>query len=207
MMRNIGMTGGIGCGKNTAADIFKELGFFVIDSDEISRKVMQVNGRAYKDVVNHFGRKILNPDKTINRGELGKIVFSDKAAKEKLESIVHPAIFIEEKIMRSNIFAKNSKAVIITHAALMIETESYKNYDALIVITADKDVRIKRIMERDKHISLEYAEKVIANQMNDEDRLEYADFIIDNSGTKAELYSEVKRLYELITQLNYGESH
>lgn len=205
-MRNIGMTGGIACGKNKVAEIFNELGFYTIDSDVTSRKVMEKGMSAYEKTVSFFGKNILDENENIIRKKLGDIVFKDKEKLKILENIVHPAIYEYEKKERSKIYGRDDRAVVITHAALIIESGSYDKYDALIVITCDKDEQIKRVMQRD-NISKEKAENIIACQMPQSERLKYADFIIDNSAGFDELYNEAKRVYNLINQLNYGEKH
>lgn len=205
-MRNIGMTGGIGCGKSKVAEIFESLGFYTIDSDITSRKVMKINEPAYNQIVSYFGEDILDKDKNIIRKKLGNIVFNNKEKLKVLENIVHPAIYEYERKKRAEIYGKDSKAVIITHAALMIESGSYKNYDAVIIVTCNKDVQINRVMQRD-NISMLDAEKIISCQMNQSERLKYADFIIDNSSNIDDLKKEVKRVYNLISEINYGEKH
>lgn len=205
-MRNIGMTGGIGCGKSKVAEIFESLGFYTIDSDITSRKVMEINEPAYNQIVSYFGEDILDKDKNIIRKKLGNIVFNNKEKLKVLENIVHPAIYEYERKKRAEIYGRDSKAVIITHAALMIESGSYKNYDAVIIVTCNKDVQINRVMQRD-NISMLDAEKIISCQMNQSERLKYADFIIDNSSNIDDLKKEVKRVYDLISEINYGEKH
>lgn len=205
-MRNIGLTGGIGCGKSLAATYFEKLGFYTIDSDLISRKVMEKDEDAYKKIVEYFGSDILDNNKNIIRKKLGEIVFSNKEKLKVLESITHPAIFEYEKKIRSSIYGKDNKAVIITHAAKIIESGSYKSFEHLIVVTCNKDIQIKRVMERD-NISYTQAENIINNQLSDEERLKYADFIINNSKDEDCLFQEVRRIYNLITHINYGEKH
>lgn len=205
-MRNIGMTGGIGCGKSKVAEFFESLGFYTIDSDITSRKVMEINESAYNQIVSYFGEDILDKDKNIIRKKLGNIVFNNKEKLKVLENIVHPAIYEYERKKRAEIYGRDSKAVIITHAALMIESGSYKNYDAVIIVTCNKDVQINRVMQRD-NISMLDAEKIISCQMNQSERLKYADFIIDNSSNIDDLKKEVKRVYDLINEIIYGEKH
>lgn len=206
MLKNIGLTGGIACGKSKVADIFSELGYYTIDSDLISRKVMEKGEAAYIKIVEYFGKDILDGNENIIRKKLGSIVFTDKDKLKVLEEIVHPAIFNYEKKLRSEIFGKNDKAVIITHAAKMIESKSYTHYDALIVVTADKDIQLSRLIKRD-NITIEQAQNILNNQLSNEERLKYAQFIIDNSSDIDNLYIEVKRVHNLITQINYGEKH
>ena len=205
-MRNIGMTGGIGSGKNQVADIFNQLGFYTIDSDISSRKVMEKGHPAYEKIVSFFGSDILDENGSILRKKLGDIVFSDKAKLKTLENIVHPAIYEYEKKERSKIYGRDDKAVVITHAALIIESGSIDKYDALIVISCPDELQVERVMQRD-NFSEEKARNIVAHQMPNEERLKYADFIIDNSSTLDDLYNEVKRVHNLITQINYGEKH
>ena len=205
-MRNIGMTGGIGSGKNQVADIFNQLGFYTIDSDISSRKVMEKGEAAYEKIVSFFGSNILDKNGSILRKKLGDIVFSDKAKLKTLENIVHPAIYEYERKERSKIYGKDDKAVVITHAALIIESGSIDKYDALIVISCPDELQVERVMQRD-NFSEEKARNIVAHQMPNEERLKYADFIIDNSSTLDDLYNEVKRVHNLITQINYGEKH
>lgn len=205
-MRNIGMTGGIGSGKNQVADIFNQLGFYTIDSDISSRKVMEKEEVAYEKIVSFFGSDILDENDNILRKKLGDIVFNDKAKLKTLENIVHPAIYEYERKERSKIYGRDDKAVVITHAALIIESGSIDKYDALIVISCPDELQVERVMQRD-NFSEEKARNIVAHQMPNEERLKYADFIIDNSSTLDDLYNEVKRVHNLITQINYGEKH
>ena len=205
-MRNIGMTGGIGSGKNQVADIFNQLGFYTIDSDISSRKVMEKGEAAYEKIVSFFGSDILDENDNILRKKLGDIVFNDKAKLKTLENIVHPAIYEYERKERSKIYGKDNKAVVITHAALIIESGSIDKYDALIVISCPDELQVERVMQRD-NFSEEKARNIVAHQMPNEERLKYADFIIDNSSTLDDLYNEVKRVHNLITQINYGKKH
>ncbi len=205
-MRNIGMTGGIGCGKNKVAEMFNQLGFYTIDSDVSSRKVMEKGEPAYEKIVSVFGESILDEQGNILRKKLGHIVFNNKEKLKMLENIVHPAIYKYEKKERSKIFGRNDKAVVITHAALIIESKSIDKYDALIVISCPDELQIKRVMQRD-NFSEEKARNIVSHQMPNEERLKYADFIIDNSSTLDDLYNEVKRVHNLIMQINYGEKH
>lgn len=205
-MRNIGMTGGIGSGKNKVAEMFNQLGFYTIDSDVSSRKVMEKGEPAYEKIVSFFGNDILDENGSILRKKLGEIVFNNKEKLKMLENIVHPAIYEYEKKERSKIYGRNDKALVITHAALIIESKSIDKYDALIVISCPDDIQIKRVMQRD-NFSEEKARNIVSHQMPNEERLKYADFIIDNSSTLDDLYNEVKRVHNLIMQISYGEKH
>lgn len=202
----IGMTGGIGSGKNAAAAIFEELGFHTIDMDKVSRLVMSPSGGAYLPVIKAFGKGIADCRGNIDREKLGEIVFSDTLKRKELEDIVHPEVFKEEKKIRGVIKNKDDKALIITHAALMLESGSYKNYDMLITVHASEAIRIKRVAMRDG-VSEEKAMKIIASQASEDERLKIAHIIINNSGDMENLRKETCRAADLIKQIAYGLRH
>lgn len=202
----IGMTGGIGSGKNKAAEIFETLGFYTIDADQISRKVMSRDESAYKKIVETFGKNILNAENEIDRKKLGEIVFSDDDKRNILENIVHPEIFKEENRVRNSIRSKDGKALVITHAPLMVESGSYKNYDILIAVFADNETRIKRVMARNG-ISEESVKKIMETQLPEEEKISKAHIIINNNASEIELQTEVERVANLIRQIVYGIKH
>lgn len=193
----LGLTGGIASGKNTVAEMFKNMGAYTIDADKISKEIMAPGGKAYDDVINTFGDSILDEQANINRKKLKEIVFNDISKREKLESIVHPAILAEEKRIVGRIKGKDDKALIITHAALIIEKGTFKRFDGVIVVFAEKEQQIERLMERD-NIGREYAESIVDSQMSVNEKLKFADFIVDNSLSVDETYQDVKRVYEAL---------
>src|SRR3990167_3725849 len=117
----IGLTGGIASGKSLVAEELKRLGAHLVDADEIAREVVKTGLPAYNGIVKEFGEKILNPDKTINRKELGRIIFSNAELRKRLEQITHPKILDEMDKRILAIRSKNPKATIIVDAALLIE--------------------------------------------------------------------------------------
>lgn len=202
----IGLTGGIGSGKSKAAEIFETLKFYTIDADKISRTVMDKDTPTYKKIVEVFGENILSDDKTIDRKKLGLIVFNDHEKRKILENITHPAISAIEAKERGKIKAKNSKALIITHAALMVESGSYKNYDILITITTPENQRVQRIMKRDG-VSEEIVLKIINSQAPNKEKLKVSHIIINNDKDETALIHEVTRAANLIKLLVYGITH
>lgn len=194
----IGLTGGIASGKNLTAGFFKELGAHIIDADEISREIAKPELPAYNAVVQEFGLEILNPDKTINRKKLGKIVFNDKDKLKKLESITHPKIIAEENRQIKNIQLKNPDAVIIVNAALLIETGRYREMDKVIVVYADENTQRKRLMARDGISEVE-ARMRISQQMPLKEKVKFADFVIDNSFDVEKTKEEVVKVFKTIT--------
>ena len=203
---HIGMTGGIGSGKTAAAAAFEELGFYVIDADILSKKASEPLGIAYNAIIDAFGREILLPSGLIDRKALGKIVFSDSEKRRLLESITHPAIWELEKKERGRILGRDAKALIITSAALLIETGAYKNYNPLIVVHCSLENQLRRIKARDG-ITNEEAEARITAQLPAEEKLKVAQIIIDNNGDEAALKKEVARAANLIRQIDYAVRH
>ena len=193
----IGLTGGIASGKSLVAGELKRLGAYLIDADEIAREVVKTGLPAYNEIVKEFGEKILNPDKTINRKELGRIVFSNPELRKRLEQITHPRIRKKIEAEISAIKAKNPKAVIVVDAALLIEGGLYKKMDKVIVVCADEKTQIKRLTERDG-LAIEDAKNRIASQMPLKEKRRYADFVIKNVEGKSreEVKEEVKRVFD-----------
>ena len=193
----IGLTGGIASGKSLVAGELKRLGAYLIDADEIAREVVKRGLPAYSEIVKEFGEKILNPDKTINRKELGRIVFSNSELRKRLEQITHPRIRKKIEAEISAIKAKNPKAVIVVDAALLIEGGLYKKMDKVIVVCADEKTQIKRLTERDG-LAIEDAKNRIASQMPLKEKRRYADFVIENVEGKSreEVKEEVKRVFD-----------
>jgi len=205
-IRYLGLTGGIACGKSTVAKFFEKLGAYIIDADEISRAVMKKGGSAYADVVKFFGDKILDNKGEIDRRKLREFVFQNSDLKNKLEEFTHPKILEYEKRLVSEFKSKNDKDLIITQAALIIEKGTYRRFDAVIVVYLDKSTQIKRLIQRDK-IDEDLALKIISSQMGIDEKLKYADFVIDNSGAIEETEKDVKRVFDLIKMINYGLNH
>jgi dephospho-CoA kinase len=193
----LGLTGNIAGGKSTAAKMFERLGCYTIDTDILSRRVMAKEGLAYPSVVDSFGVDVLDEEGNIDRAVLRKVVFNDDSARKRLEEIVHPAILKTESKLVGEIKGKDDKAIILTQAALCVETGAYTRFDGLIVVYCEPEEQLKRLMLRD-NISKEDAEKIIRTQMPIDEKVKYADFIVNNSGTPEETEKDVKRVYDLI---------
>lgn len=195
-MLKVGVTGGIGSGKSTVSRFFSALGIPVYDSDQRAKSLMQHDDFIKSKIKIEFGNKSFH-NNVLNRSYLAEIVFKNESKLKQLNAIVHPVVrtdFI-------NWLSQNSDAkFIIKEAAIMIESGAYKDLDKLIVVNASRDQKIKRIKQRD-HLSLEDIENRIQNQLSDEIRNQYADFIIDNNSGKKELKQQVLSIYnKLIDQ-------
>lgn len=188
-MKIIGLTGGSGAGKTTAALILKELGCFIIDCDEISHSVTKPDGSAYKEVVSFFGEDILNSDRTINRRILGEKVFSDAASLKKLEEITHFYIKREVfgKVWRKK--AENRQSVVID-APLLYETGLDRLCDEVWLIYADEKTRLERLIKRDG-LGSEALKARLKNQTDVGELLKRADFALDTTELSVEEMSVI----------------
>ena len=179
-MQVIGLTGGIASGKSTVSKLLKKMGAVIIDADIVSREIMVRGTEAYNKIVEYFGKEILKEDGEIDRKKLGNIVFADRRKLKKLNEITHPIIIerIKEKIEEER--KKNQQNAVVLDAALLIEMKLYKMVDEVWLVVVDSKTQIKRIMERDK-LSYKDAINRIKSQMPLDEKMKYADFIINNS--------------------------
>lgn len=184
----VGLTGGIASGKGVVSEILKSLGACIIDADLIARELVKPGLPAWQEIVEKFGRGILSEDGSINRKLLGSKIFKDPAKRKLLNSILHPKIFEEVERQRREIERKDPDAIVIFDVALLIETKAYKHVDAVILVYADRELQIKRLMERDGFTETEALERIRA-QMPAEEKKKYADYLIDTSKP----YEDVKR--------------
>ncbi len=190
----IGLTGNIGSGKSLAASYFKELGAYIIDADLISRQLVAPNQPAWKEIVDKFGDEYLNPDKTLNRSKLAVEVFQNHKKRHVLEVILHHRVIAEEKKIYSDHQKINPEAVVIIDSALLIESQNYKNVAKVIIVQSTQELQIQRVVKRDGQ-SRTSVKSRLETQMSLEEKLKYADYVIDNTRGRDLLKSQVHRLY------------
>ena len=188
-MLKVALTGGIGSGKSTVADFLDELGAYVIDSDQLARDVVERGTPGYEAVLAAFGDGIL-ANGEIDRAKLAEIVFKDATARATLESIIHPLVRdAAEKMVKS----LPADAVVINQIPLLVETDGAKRFDFVITVSADEDIRRRRLIERgmkDYEIT-----KRLAAQVNDAAREAIAHSVIRNNGSIDELRQVVEELW------------
>lgn len=192
-MMVIGLTGGIASGKSTISDMLRELGAAVIDADIVSRDVVSQGSNAYNRIIESFGKDILLADGEINRKQLGNIVFSDEEKLKLLNEITHPAI-IENVNATIEALKKQQKEVVVVDAAILIEMGLNKHVDCVWLVLANRETQLKRVMERD-NLSSEDAWNRINAQMSNEERLKYADAVIDTTYPVENVRNKVKQLW------------
>lgn len=189
-MLKIGLTGGIGSGKSTVCRLFSELGVPIIDADIIARQLVEPNSPALEKLVAQFGKQILNPDSSLNRAYLRDLVFSDKNKKAQLDQIMHPLIYDE---IEQQINGLNSPYCIIA-IPLLLETQQMQRVDRIVVVDCNADTQLLRVVSRDQ-VKPEQVLSIIASQMSRQQRLSFADDVIDNTCSPAHLAEQVKRLH------------
>jgi dephospho-CoA kinase len=193
-MLKVGLTGGIASGKSTVSRMFEQLGCKVIDSDRITRQLFEPGNPVNAAVAEAFGPQVVAPDGSIDRKVLGELVFESAALRERLNSIVHPAIKARQSEFLANVATEDSHAVAIVEAALIVEVGTYKNYDKVIVVTCPPKIQRQRLRER-SGLTPEQIETRIASQMPMEEKVKVADFVIDNSGDIAWTRQQVEEVY------------
>ncbi len=198
-MLRVGLTGGLASGKSFVGRALADLGCFLIEADALGRQVLEQGGETYDHVVAAFGKEILDPDGRINRKRLAAIVFSDQPDSHqqltKLNSLVHPPVKVRERALAEEFARDHPDGIAVTEAAILIETGSYKEYDRLIVAVCRPEQQIERAMERDG-ASREEVLNRLRRQMPLEDKVKYADFVIDTSGNKENTLQQVQVVYD-----------
>ncbi len=196
-MKFIGLTGSIATGKSTVAKMFKDLGFYVIDADEIAHSVYKKGERAYFEIIKAFGENILGENGEIDRKKLGKLVLNDKEKLSLLEKIVHPAVEQKRLEILEKIKKENPHAFVIYDVPLLFEKNLKSMFDCVILVYVPQEVQIKRLMERDR-ISKDEALKKLSLQLPIDEKRKLADIVIDNSKTLAETQKQVESIAEKI---------
>lgn len=175
----VGITGGIGSGKTTVSKVFKSLGVPVYYADDRAKQLMVQDDVLVSDIKALFGEESYDRQGQLNRTYLAERVFSDAAELEKLNALVHPAV---GRDFASWVKAHHAHPYLLKEAALIFEAGSYKQLDQVIVVTAPKEERVKRVLLRDFHRSREQVLAIIEKQLSEAERKRRADYIIDNSG-------------------------
>ncbi|MCI7204490.1 dephospho-CoA kinase [Terrisporobacter sp.] len=180
----VGLTGNIGCGKSSLSDIFRAEGIKIIDADIIARQIYD-DEKLLRKVYETFGNDIKNEDGSLNRKALGRIVFSDDEKLIQLNKLTHPVIRqkVSDEIEE---YKSQNEEIVILDAALLVESDYLNFIDKLLVVTCKENIQIERIIARD-NCSIEEALGRIKSQMSQENKVKYADYVIDNSATLSEL--------------------
>ncbi len=189
----IGLTGGIGSGKSTVARQFGSLGVHWVDADDVAREVVEPGMPALTVIADHFGQDILTDEGALDRARLRQIVFEQPEQRAWLESLLHP--IIREELTRQLHPTDYTLPYVLLVSPLLLETDQNKLAEKVLVVDVPVDVQIERTMARDTN-SREQVERIIAAQMDREQRVAKADAVIDNNQPKDKVSTEVRALHE-----------
>ncbi len=195
----IGLTGGIGSGKSTIAELFQQQGIEIIDADLISRELVEPGQPALTAIVEHFGEKLIDQRGQLKRTDLREIVFNDAKERHWLEQLLHPLI----KDLLQQRIANFASAYCMLMSPLLLETEQKNLVDRILVVDVSKETQIERTIKRDIS-SRKTIEAIVASQIDRDKRLEIADDIIDNDNDTTHLLQEVKKLHQLYLAIATG---
>ena len=192
----IGLTGGIGTGKTSVSNILSSLGASMINADKIGHKIYEPNSEGWMEVVNAFGKEILNENQEIDRKKLGSIVFKDKKYLDQLNSITHPRIYSEIESELQTL-SNNYVTVSVVEAALLIEAKWTSLADEVWVTVSNENIIYKRLEKRDG-LNIEAIKARISSQMSTKEKLKFADVIIKNDSSIKDLEKEVQYYWKKI---------
>ncbi len=190
-----GLTGGSGAGKSAAAEIFRELGVYVIDADKVARKVVEKGKPCLEELRREFGNGIITPDGMLNRRSLGDIVFTDENKLKSLNKITHK--YIKEEILSELALSDCEMAAI--DGAVLIGSDIAELCSFMVSVAADTDIRLMRITERD-NLTRERAQNRLNSQLDNDFYIKNSKYIVYNNGSTAELALKIKDIYEEIKE-------
>ena len=190
----LGLSGGIGSGKSTVAKILTDLGAVVIDADVIAREVLEPGQIGYENTILSFGESVLSESGSIDRKKLAELVFQNPVQLAKLEAIVHPAVIDRVAQIRESL---PETSTVVYDTPLMFEKQLQGQFDKVLIVSADIELRRSRLLERG--LELNDINARMANQATDEQRESIADFVIQNNGSLAQLQERVAKVWQEIT--------
>ena len=200
-MLRVGLTGGLASGKSFVGHALEQLGCLLIQADELGRQVQEPGGEAYDDIVREFGGEILNPDGSLNRRRLGAIAFHDPERLNVLSALVHPHVRERRRRIEEEFAGAHPHGIAVTEAAILIETGSYREFDRLIVAVCPPGLQVERAMARD-HLTREEVLDRMSRQMPLDEKVKFADYVIDTSGPKEETLAQIRSVYESLRSLS-----
>ena len=194
----VGLTGGIGAGKSTVADLFSQKGAVVIRSDELARQVIEPQTPGFQQVIDRFGKDFINSEGYIDRAKLAQTVFQDDAALKDLENIVHPLVR-----SRTNqiIDQHTSETIIVNEIPLLLEKKMESLFDFLVIVISSEKNRLERLSQRG--LTAEQASARMSKQVSDDERKAAADFLIVNDGNLDQLEADVEKIWQTLQERSF----
>jgi dephospho-CoA kinase len=198
-MLTVGLTGGIGSGKSAAARRLAALGAVVVDSDVIAREVVAPGTEGLQAIVDEFGDDVLNADGSLDRERLGRQVFADPDARDRLNAIVHPLVRAQTAAQFVAAESRDPQAVVVNDVPLLVEVGLQNLYEVVVVVDVPLETQVERLT-RSRGMPESDARARIAAQASREQRLAAANLVIDNRGDLDDLDHEVARIWEQLRQ-------
>jgi dephospho-CoA kinase len=194
----VGLTGGIGAGKSTVADLFSQKGAVVIRSDDLARQVIEPQTPGFQQVIDRFGKEFVNSEGYIDRAKLAQIVFRDDTALKDLENIVHP--LVRSKINQI-IDQHTSETIIVNEIPLLLEKKMESLFDFLVIVISSEKNRLERLSHRG--LTTEQASARMSKQVSDDERKAAADFLIVNDGNLDQLEVDVEKIWQTLQERSF----
>jgi len=194
----IGLTGGMGTGKATVAKMCARRGALVVDADELAREAVRPGRRAWKRIVEVFGRSMLKADRSIDRRALAAVVFSDQRKLKRLNAIVHPPVIREMRVRLARAAREGKYAVAVANVPLLFEAGLEGEFDRTIVVTCPREEQVARCAERDG-LSRREIERRLRLQMPIAEKIRRSDYVIDNGGTLNNTERQVGDVWKILT--------
>jgi dephospho-CoA kinase len=204
-MLNVGLTGGIACGKSTVSEMFIRHGAHLIDFDQLAHKVEKPGQPAWGKIVQYFGESILLPDKNIDRYKLAQIVFADSQKLKTLNGIVHPYVSNEWKTLLEKIEKKGKKAIILSDVPLLFEEKMQHLFDLTLLVLISPAQQIQRLIARNG-LTRDEAKRRLMNQMPIGEKARLADIVIDNQKTVAETEKKVEEVWQKLLKIERNKT-
>ena len=195
----VGVTGSIASGKTAVANMLADLGAHIIDFDVLARQVVEPGQPAWKSIVEYFGRQFLQDDDQLDRKKLSDLVFRDMVKRKKLESFIHPAISHEFLTQVEKISSENQNAVILAVIPLLVELNMQYMFHKILVVHVPPETQVERLMARDG-ISQEEAQRIISSQIPVDEKVGYADYVIDNKDSLENSRAQAANVWQQLLQ-------
>mgnify|MGYP000120624881 FL=1 len=196
-MLKIGLTGGIGSGKSSVSNILKSWNAHIFDADIVSKTILNHNESAQNEVITEFGTDVIGSEGMIDKKKLSRIVFHDEDHQIKLNAIIHPYVFSEIDKEFETILTKGENELFVVDAALIYESGADTHMDYVVVVTSHLGLKIERVLAKGELSREEFLERAEL-QWPDEEKIQLADFVIQNNGSHEDLLRETKKTYNLL---------
>ena len=196
-MLKIGLTGGIGSGKSSVSNILKSWNAHIFDADIVSKTILNHNESAQNEVITEFGTDVIGSEGMIDKKKLSRIVFHDEDHQIKLNAIIHPYVFSEIDKEFETILTKGENELFVVDAALIYESGADTHMDYVDVVTSHLGLKIERVLAKGELSRREFLERAEL-QWPDEEKIQLADFVIQNNGSHEDLLRETKKTYNLL---------